>query len=102
MAETEPRDDRKRETVDERAVDEKEPNRLGDVLGLSDAPPDVDIPRATTDRSGSPEGIDVRTPTTGTGDLRRGKGATGIDMGAGGSDTDIEPTRPRSATDPED
>ena len=90
-------------TVEDDAVDEtQEPNRLGDVLGLSDAPPEVDIPRATQDRGGHPAGIEVRTPTTGTSELQRGKGATGIQMGAGGSGTDIEPTPPRRSSDAED
>jgi hypothetical protein len=31
-----------------------EPERQGDVLGLSDASPAVEIPRATDDRSGNP------------------------------------------------
>jgi hypothetical protein len=38
-----------------------EPERQGDVLGLSDASPAVEIPRATDDRSGNPAGIEVRS-----------------------------------------
>jgi hypothetical protein len=68
-----------------------EPERQGDVLGLSDASPAVEIPRATDDRSGNPAGIEVRSPATGTGDLKQTKGATGIQMGAAGSGTDIQP-----------
>jgi hypothetical protein len=74
-----------------------QPERLGDVLGLSDASPEVEIPQATADHSGNPAGIEVRTPTTGTSELKRGKGATGIQMGAGESGTDIEPEPPRPA-----
>jgi hypothetical protein len=67
------------------------PERLGDVLGVSDTPPDVDIPQATTNHGGHPAGIEVRQHATGTGELRRTAGATGIDMGAGGTGTDIDP-----------
>jgi hypothetical protein len=96
-----PEDDRNddaQRTVDDTA---NEPVRKGDILGLSDAPPEVEIPQASRDRGGSPEGIDVRDRVTGTKELTAGvgSGATGIDMGAGGSGTDItsEPTR-RTAT----
>lgn len=71
--------------------EDTEPERQGDVLGLSDASPAVEIPRATDDRSGNPAGIEVRVPTTGTADLKQTKGATGIQMGAAGSGTDIQP-----------
>jgi hypothetical protein len=69
--------------------DETEPRT--DVLGIGDA--EGEIPRATSDRGGHPEGIDVRERTTGTGDLQRGKGATGIDMGHGGKGTGINPDK---------
>jgi hypothetical protein len=71
----------------------KDKKHSGDVLGLGDASPAVEIPRATQDRGGHPKGIEVRRPSrehTGTNDLEQSKGATGIDMGAGGSGTDIE------------
>jgi hypothetical protein len=61
------------------------------VLGISDA--EGEIPAATTDHSGNPKGIDVRDRATGTGDLQRGKGATGIDMGYGGKGTGINPDK---------
>ena len=79
------------------------PRHSGDVLGLGDARPDVEIPRATEDRGGHPEGIDVRGHATGIGDLHQGPGATGIDMGHAGEGTQIssEPKRPRAAL-PED
>ena len=80
------------------------PTREGDILGLSDTPHDVEIPRATTDRSGNPQGIDVRVPATGIGHLRRGPGATGIDMGHGGEGTQVtsERRRPAATADPDD
>jgi hypothetical protein len=84
-----------------RDKDENEPERLGDVLGISDTPGDVEIPRATTDRGGNPAGIEVRQHATGTGELKRNKGATGIDMGGAGTGTDratgtSKPTAARS------
>jgi hypothetical protein len=82
----------------DRDPDEK-PAREGDVLGISDADPDVEIPRATQDRGGNPAGIEVGERATGIGDVRRSSGATGIDMGAGGEGTHItsRPKRPRAA-----
>lgn len=90
---------REQKRSDDVRADEYEPAHEGDILGLSDAPPDVEIPRATSDRGGHPAGIEVRERTTGMGHLKPGKGATGIDMGAGGSGTDVaqEHSRPRSA-----
>jgi hypothetical protein len=61
----------------------------GDILGLSDASPDVEIPRATADHGGHPQGIDVRDHATGIGDLHQSSGATGIDMGHGGEGTNV-------------
>jgi len=78
--------------------------RQGDVLGISDADPDVDIPQATNDHGGHPKGIEVRRPATGIGDLQRSKGATGADMGAAGEDTAIASDfeGPRAAEDPDE
>jgi hypothetical protein len=70
--------------------DRKSMKRKGDVLGISDAPPDVAIPRATDDRGGHPEGIEVRPERKrhwGNEDIQPSSGATGIDMGAGGTGT---------------
>jgi hypothetical protein len=80
------------------------PAHQGDILGLSDAPPDVEIPQASRDHGGHPAGIEVRQPTTGTAELKRSKGATGIDMGAAGSGTDLDPNeiRPRGPNDPDE
>jgi hypothetical protein len=69
---------------------DQKPNRQGDVLGLSDVPPNVSIPRATSDRGGHPAGIEI-TPKKRESAFQQGKGATGIDMGAGGEGTGIEP-----------
>jgi hypothetical protein len=74
--------------------EDNRPAREGDVLGLSDAPPDVEIPRATADRGGNPQGIEVRQRATGIGDVRQTSGATGVDMGGGGEGTDLS-SRPR-------
>lgn len=76
--------------------EDQEPRRLGDVLGLSDAPPEVEIPRATEGRSHSPADIDVRTPPAEFDELRRRKGVTGIDIRAGGPVTDVAPDPPRA------
>jgi|SRR5688572_1285012 hypothetical protein len=85
--------DEKRIAEEAKAIQKQdsEPERQGDVLGLSDASPAVEIPRATDDRSGNPAGIEVRSPATGTGDRKQTKGATGIQMGAAGSGTDVDP-----------
>jgi hypothetical protein len=86
------------------AVNEKDkPLHEGDVLGISNSDPSVTIPHPPSD--GSPlQGIDVREHATGIGDLKRSKGATGIDMGAAGSGTDVarESSKPKSAVDPEE
>lgn len=76
---------------------ETEPEREGDILGLSDASPAVEIPRATEDRSGNPAGIEVRVPTTGTRELKQTDGVTSIQMGAAGSGTDLDPNQDRPA-----
>ena len=74
-------------------ADEQPRKHAGDILGLSDADPAVEIPRATEDRGGNPAGIEVGTSGATMGALRRTPGATGIDMGGGGTGTDIEPAR---------
>ncbi len=91
-------------TDETRTRGKRRPKRSGDVLGLSDADPGVEIPRATDDRGGHPRGIDVRQPATGFGDVQRSKGATGADMGAAGEDTALSADfkRPRAAEDPEE
>ena len=73
----------------------------GDILGISDANPDVHIP--TGPGRGAVEGIDVRERATGIDDVPQRSGATGIDMGAGGEGTDVarHPSHPKSAEDRE-
>ena len=80
------------------------PHREGDIIGISDADPGVDIPKPANRGSGHATGIDVREHASGMGDLHRSKGATGIDMGGGGEGTDIDPNsaRPHSAEDQEE
>jgi hypothetical protein len=76
--------------------DEDEPRREGDILGLGGATP----PRSSTDPATSfehdvtrnsesirDEDEDMREGDTA---FKRSPGATGIDMGAGGSGTDVE------------
>jgi|EndMetStandDraft_4_1072995.scaffolds.fasta_scaffold31617_3 hypothetical protein len=90
-------DEAERKAAEEAAKNAPEPERLGDVLGLSDASPAVEIPRATDDRGGNPEGIEVRQPATGTGELRRTSGATGVLLGGAGSGPTREPDEKRPA-----
>ncbi len=92
------RDERNRKTRD------TEPAHEGDVLGLSDADPNVQIPVRIKPGGGSPQGIDVREHASGIGDISQSSGATGVDMGHGGEGTGVssEPSRPRSAPDEED
>ena len=64
-------------------------DREGDILGISDADPHVQIPKPAKKGSGHAIGLDVRGPATGLADLKPGKGATAIDMGGGGEGNDI-------------
>ncbi len=76
--------------------DEKDPQRMGDVLGLGDVVAgDTAAPHTSQDpeeirkrRERMHEGADELTE--GTTDTPRRPGATGIDMGAGGEGTDVE------------
>lgn len=79
-----------------RAKDSAAPEREGDVLGISNANPDVKFP-TRKGSGGGVRGIDVRTPTSGLGDVPQRAGATGIDMGRGGEGTDVEPRPTRTA-----
>jgi hypothetical protein len=73
-------------------------SRQGDVLGISDARPAPEPgPRRKRGR-GHIEGIEVRTPATGIGDVPQRTGATGIDMGGAGEGTGITPAPERAAT----
>ena len=80
-------------TTRDRIDEDQTPKHAGDVLGLSDADPAVEIPRATTDRS--PSHVSDEPATSRTTAFKQTKGATGIDMGAGGSGTDIAPPAAR-------
>jgi hypothetical protein len=76
------------------------PHHEGDVLGISDADPNVKIPKPARRGSGHATGLDTHQPTTGLGDVKPGHlGATGIDMGGGGQGTDISQhsSRPEAA-----
>jgi hypothetical protein len=79
-------------TTDERA-DDKTPKHEGDVLGLSDADPSVEIPHPP--HRGDSSGRSTEPPPRRSSALGQSKGATGIDMGAGGTGTDIEPAATR-------
>ena len=82
---------------DERHDEDTEPARKGDVLGLGGAsvPKTPGDPHTEYDEhsvaqrraraSAGDEGLGQRDE-----DLQRSKGATGIDMGSGGSGTDID------------
>jgi hypothetical protein len=67
----------------------------GDILGLSDTPASTTIPQATTDHGGHPKGIEIGgyKRHSGSDELTQSKGATGIDMGGGGSGTDVSSDR---------
>ena len=88
-----------REVRDRRDADrvrkDDEPEREGDVLGISDANPHVGEPRPAPSGGRSPAGIEVRDRATGIGDVPRRDGASGTDMGAGGEGTDIREESPR-------
>jgi hypothetical protein len=71
----------------------KDDKKAGDILGISDTPASTQIPRATEDHGGHAQGIEIgQQPTRHTGfdELNQSKGATGIDMGGGGTGTDID------------
>lgn len=82
--------------------DRNQPEREGDVLGISDADPNVQIPKPADKGSGHVRGIEVGHPATGIGDVPQSSGATGIDMGSGGSGTARESARTRRSGDPEE
>lgn len=64
--------------------------RADEVLGLRDVEPDND-PKPAGERESVGAAGDVTPVADRTGGPRQTKGATGIDMGAGGEGTDIEP-----------
>ena len=85
-------DESKRDDVDEVA-----PVREGDVLGLGGTAVPKDPADRTAERTGDPEGRGQMGVLGETEDepnkksaFRRSSGATGIDMGVGGSGTDLD------------
>lgn len=77
------RSDEARERQEERET----PSRDGGTLGIADAKPPRDrVP--SKDRTGALR--DTDETGAGTREVQRTPGATGIDMGAGGTGTDIE------------
>lgn len=71
-------------------------NATNEVLGLGGVMPDrvkdgSEPVRDSSDSVGTAGTAGDVERITGTGSLERTKGATGIDMGAGGNGTDIEP-----------
>ena len=80
---------------DDMPSDSDLPKRQGDILGLggSEVPKSPDDPSATTEVDTTAHNrmrsLDLDEPA-GTRDLSRSPGATGIDMGSGGSGTDLE------------
>ncbi|MEN3336503.1 MAG: hypothetical protein V7647_179 [Acidobacteriota bacterium] len=81
---------------DVNAEDESDmPKRQGDILGLggSVVPKSSDDPSARDDAESTmhrrTRSLDIDEPASGT-DMPRTKGVTGIDMGSGGSGTDLE------------
>jgi len=75
------------------SADKDAPKREGDVLGISDSPPEPGIPGVINRGTGHPQGIDVRRPATGIGDVGQHPGATGIDMGGAGDGEVVEDSR---------
>lgn len=79
---------------------EKENKQSGDVLGISDTPASTQIPQAARDRGGHPEGIEIGEQKRhwGAEAHQPSSGVEGVDMGAGGGGTDIEPSTRRKAS----
>jgi len=75
------------------SADKDKPTREGDVLGISDSPLEPALPGVINRGTGHPQGIDVRRPSTGIGDVGQHPGATGIDMGGAGDGEVIEDSR---------
>ncbi len=65
--------------------------REGDILGLSDADPNVPLPGPPVERGTPSRSREADPDPTRHNTLPRTGGATGIDMGAGGTGTGVEP-----------
>jgi hypothetical protein len=89
------RNDDTRDLRRDHREDDDAAKREGDVLGISDADPAVELPYKGRPDSRRPQGIEVGGPVTGIGDLTPGGrgGATGADLG-GQEGVDITPTPP--------
>lgn len=71
----------------ERREEEETPARDGGTLGIADANPPRDRVPAREDKGALRE---TDEPEAGAREVQRTPGATGIDMGAGGTGTDLE------------
>lgn len=73
---------RKKKTHEKDAAEHYEPAREGDVIGLSDADPAVDLPHPVRADDRKPKGIEPLAPMgTGVGDTPQRAGSTGADLG---------------------
>jgi hypothetical protein len=89
-------DNRQRSTQPQVTHDtESKPKREGDVLGLSDANPAVPLPGPPVERGTPSRSREADPDPTRHNSLPRTSGATGIDMGAGGTGTSVEPASSR-------
>ncbi len=86
-------DNQHRSTQPDPDNDAAEPvqKREGDILGLSDADPSVPLPGAPVERGAPSRSREADPDPTRHNSLPGRSGATGIDMGAGGTGTGVEP-----------
>jgi hypothetical protein len=72
---------------------QKQTKHEGDILGISDADPSVQLP-VTGRRDGRrPAGIEVDVPASGIGDVPQRSGANSVDLG-GGEGAPVTPDMP--------
>jgi hypothetical protein len=81
-------------------ADQKRVKHEGDVLGISDADPSVQLPATGRRGSRAPRGIEVGPHVTGIGDVPQRSGASGADLG-GGEGSDVTPDMPDVEEKPE-
>jgi hypothetical protein len=74
--------------------------REGDVLGISDAEPAVQLPVRGRRDGRRPAGIEIGEPVTGIGDVPQRSGASGADLG-GGEGARVTPDMPDVEEKPE-
>jgi hypothetical protein len=94
------RHERERLDAERARRDSGEPAREGDVLGISDADPNVGEPRPAPSGGRRPSGIEVGERATGLGDVPPSDGASGVDMGGAGEGTDVRHETPRQRVKP--